>query len=119
MKITIENQDYEIDTKRAKELGLCKEVRKQITSFNIGDVFDAPGCRRIVIIAVNWTCTGEKVYNIVGASGLNLFSNFGSKLDKLSTYNKMLDYLNNYKYVLIGNINDAVRKVINNLSSPF
>lgn len=123
MKITLENQEYEIDIERAKQLGLCKEVRKQITSFKVGDVLQAPSHRRSVITAVNWCYSGDQEksqrYNLAGIHGLNLFSNFGSDLEKLPTYEGMLEYLNSQQFVLIGNINDEVATAINNLSSPF
>lgn len=123
MKITLENQEYEIDIERAKQLGLCKEARKQITSFKVGDVFHAPSHSRIVITAVNWCYSGERninqQYNIVGSYGLNLFSNFGSDFEKLPTYEGMLEYLNSQQFVLIGNINDKVHAAINDMSSPF
>ena len=122
MKITLENKEYEIDIERAKQLGLCKKVHEQITSFKVGDVFHAPGHSRIVITAANWCYSSDKNnrrYNIAGSCGLNLFSNFGSDLEKLPTYEKMLNYLNNQQFVLIGNINSEMATAINNLSSPF
>lgn len=123
MKITLENQEYEIDIKGAKELGLCKVVHKPITSFKVGDVFHAPSHRRAMIIEVNWCHNGnrraDQRYNLAGINGLHLFSNFDSKFKELPTYDEMLDYLNEGQFVLIGNINDQVATAINNLSSPF
>ena len=113
MKITIENQDYEIDIKRAKELGLCKEVRKEITDINAGDVFEAPWGERVLIVEAVYggKSFGTKRYNIAG-HGLELFSYFGSKPHD---YKETMEWLNKYKYTFIANINLDVKELIKNV----
>jgi hypothetical protein len=114
MKITIENQDYEIDIKRAKELGLCKEVRKEITDINAGDVFEAPCGERVLIVEAKYgsKSSGSKLYNIAGLDGLELFSDFGSKPHY---YKETMKWLNRGEWTFIANINLDVKELIKNV----
>jgi hypothetical protein len=114
MKITIEEKGYEIDIQRAKELGLCKEVRKEIIDINAGDVFEAPWGERVLIVEVKrgFKSSGSKFYNIAGFDGLEFFSYFGSKPHD---YKEMMEWLNKYKYTFIANINLDVKELIKNV----
>lgn len=52
MKITIENEEYDLNIDRAVELGIAKKVRPKLTSIKPGDVFkvNPKGNNYIVII---------------------------------------------------------------------
>lgn len=111
MKITIEEKDYEIDIQRAKELGLCKEVGKEITDINAGDVFEAPCRERVLIVEAVYGSKsfGSKRYNIAGLDGLELFSDLNNE----PLYHKeMIAWLNKNKYTFIANINLDVKGLI-------
>lgn len=118
MKVNIDNKEFEIDIERAKELGLCKEVRKLVTSFEVGDVFEAIGHSRIVITEATWSSTGgNKRYNIAGLHGFKVFGNMGADVSNLPIHKQFLNYLNENGFVFIGNINSDVQALIDSLPS--
>jgi hypothetical protein len=114
MKITLENKEYEIDIERAKQLGLCKEVRKEITDINAGDVFEAPWGERVLIVEAVYGSKsfGTKRYNIAGLDGLELFSDLNSEP---LNHEEMMAWLNEGKYTFIANINLDVKELIKNV----
>lgn len=113
MKITLENQEYEIDIQRAKELGLCKEVAKEITDFNVGDVFECQNGERVLIVQSEHGNKSEHGarYNIAGLNGLKVFSDFGSSL---LNHQQMLKWLRDNEYSFVANINDDIEELIKN-----
>lgn len=104
MKIEFENNEYEIDVKRAIELGICKKARKEITEFRVGDVFDCFGARVLIVEHMH----GGDQYNIAGLNGLKLYSDFDEPL----TYSEMLEFLNEADYKFVANINDKIAELI-------
>lgn len=111
MKITLENQEYEIDIERAKKLGLCKEVGKEITDINAGDVFEAPCRERVLIVEAVYGSKsfGTKLYNIAGLDGLEVFSDLNNEP---LNYKEMIAWLNERKCTFIANINLDVKGLI-------
>jgi hypothetical protein len=107
MKIEFENNQYEIDVKRAIELGICKKVRKEITDFNVGDVFEGKSGVRVLIIQSKFF---SDAYNIAGICGVSLFSNFAEPLSA----KQMFDYLNENGYEFVDNINEQIHDLIAN-----
>jgi hypothetical protein len=106
MKIEIEGKEYEIDINRAKELGLCKEIK--ITDFSVGDVFETKCGSRVLIIRSTYNPYGYK-YNIAGNDGLYLYSDFG---ENPLGREQMLDFLNKHEYKFIKNINSDIETLI-------
>jgi hypothetical protein len=113
MKITIEEKGYEIDLERAKELGLCEEVAKEITDFNVGDVFEYQSEERVLIVQSEHGDKSEHGarYNIAGLNGLEVFSDFGSGL---LNHQQMLKWLRDNEYSFVANINDDIEELIKN-----
>ena len=116
MKITIEDKDYEIDIQRAKELGICKEVRKPISSFMVGDVFTSRSGERILILQAAFAepyavaCTER--YNIAGIDGLCLFPDFRDSEGRTATKDELLKFLNKNQWTFASNINNKVKELI-------
>lgn len=107
MKIEFENNQYEIDVERAIGLGICKKVRKEIADFNIGDVFEAPGGSRVLIIQSKYY---SNAYNFAGRYGVSLYSDFDEPLSA----NQIVDYLNHNEYEFVANINEQIHELIVN-----
>lgn len=110
MKVTLDGKEYEVNLAKAKELGLCKEIEPQITSFFVGDIFKAASSCRVMIIQSQYR---NPTYTLAGLSGLELFSNISHSL-----YEKeMLEYLNKHRYKFLGNINKGISELINKCSN--
>lgn len=107
MKITIEDNEYEIDVERAIELGICKKARKEITNFNVGDVFEGQAGVRVLIIQSKFFADE---YNIAGICGVLLYSDFAKPLSA----KQMIDYLNENGYEFVDNINEQIHDLIAN-----
>ena len=103
MKITINEKEFEIDTERAIELGICKRISK-IKKIKAGDVFES-GMERVMIIQ---PICGVKKFNIVGFNGLEPFGDFS----ELQTRDDMIELLNEGDYTFIANINDQINELI-------
>lgn len=100
-----DGKEYEVDIERAKNIGLCKEIRPEIISFRVGDVFKSNGGLPVFIIQSEYF---NHTYAFAGLDGLELFSNISPSLTK----REMVEYLNKNKYKLLGNINSDIRKLI-------
>jgi len=112
MKIVIGEKEYEIDIERAKELGICKESHKKITSINVGDVFYSPGgsISNVLIVQCGWCAVDHlQRYSFAGYDGLKNFSTFG---EQGVIESKVLDYLNKHEMVFLKNINDELKVLI-------
>ena len=106
MKIEFENNEYQIDVKRAIELGICKKARKEITDFSVGDVFEESDTRVLIIQPLYWV----DGYNVAGLNGVLPYSDFDEPL----TYEEMINFLNKDEYEFVANINDQIHKLIVN-----
>lgn len=102
MKFEHEGKEYEIDLTKAKELGLCKEILKEIKNVQAGDVFKNAFGTKILIVEAIYKNTS---YNIAGLCGLRLFSDFRVSPKSKS---ELLEWLNHKKYVFVKNINDEI-----------
>ena len=107
MKIEFENNQYEIDVERAIELGICKKARKEITDFNVGDVFEGQAGVRVLIIQSKFFADA---YNIAGIYRVSLYSDFDEPLSA----NQIVDYLNHNEYEFVDNINKQIHELIVN-----
>jgi hypothetical protein len=103
MKITIKEKEFEIDIERAKELGICKEVKK-INEIKAGDVFEGSRARVVIFQPIY----GIEEFIIVGIDGLQPFSNF----HELQTRYEMTEFLSEGDYTFIANINDQILELI-------
>lgn len=103
MKITIEEKEFEIDVERAKELSICKEVKK-IKEIKAGDVFESDGSRVMIIQPLY----GIGKFNIVGINGLKPYSDF----EDLQTQEEMIELFNSEGYTFIANINYDIAELI-------
>ena len=112
MKITIEGINYEINMQKAKELGICTEIREQIESFNVGDVFekvDEGGNVRVLISQSSHGSRREDKYNIAGCIGLEVYSDFS---DRSISEKELLKWLNKREYKFVKNINKQISNLI-------
>lgn len=107
MKIEFENNQYEINIERAIELGICKKIRREITDFRVGDVFESPnGVRVLTIQTLHWA----DAYNIVGLHGVLPYSDFSKPL----THEDMIEHLNAFEFEFVANINEQINDLIDN-----
>jgi len=111
MEVTIDGNKYKIDIEKAKQLGLCKQVYKEITDFSVGDIFRRPTCgTKLMIVQALYRSYTNRHYNIAGFSGLELYSDFG---EETKSKNELLRWLNEREYIFVKNINDEIIKLIN------
>jgi len=109
-KIEIEGKEYSIDIEKAKSMGLLIEQKKLIKDFDVGDLFRLSDDCNVVI--VNNGYRFEPMYNIIGLSNsFEMYSDFGR--DGLS-YNDMLEWLKESEAVFVKNLNEDLRKIIEN-----
>lgn len=116
MQITLKNKQYELNTRRAIELGVLKVLREPITKIDIGDVFKKDGHNAIVLIGAVYDYYGgsdSKCYSFVG---LNRSLAPHSNYPKLLSCNEVMDRLNEEEWIRIGNINEefkaALKKIV-------
>lgn len=109
-KIEIEGKEYSIDIEKAKSMGLLIEQKTLIEDFDVGDLFKFPCGSNVIIVTNGYRF--EPMYNIIGLSdSFEMYSDFGR--DGLS-YNDMLEWLNKGKAVFVKNLNEDLRKIIEN-----
>lgn len=120
MKVTYEGSEFEINIKKAKSLGLLKEVSKPITSFKVGDTYRLSGGNYVVVVDVGYNCEyGERDprYAFAGLDdGMRTYSPF---LRQGGTPEDVLKELNNYRVgsgaVFVKNINEDFKKLLKSL----
>jgi hypothetical protein len=109
MKITIENQEYELDLDKAVKDGYLKKIHQQITDFSVGDVFLNRRTPVVIIETFHSIYASVRRYNFIGlGKTMKPFSDF----DKDVSHQEMLDYLNKGNFVFQKNINAEFGKLI-------
>lgn len=110
MKIEIEGKEYSIDIEKAKSMGLLIEQKTRIEEFDVGDWFKLPCGSNIIIVTNGYRL--DRMYNIIGlCDSFEMYSDFGR--DGLS-YNDMLEWLNKSDAVFVKNLDEDLRKIIEN-----
>lgn len=107
IEIQVGNEKYIVDLEKAKQLGVIK--RKELTSFDSGDVFKTKFGTTILVLEIftSYKSISER-YQIFGLDGqLKAFSDF----NKLQTKQQILDLLNRNEYLFVKNVNDTSEKL--------
>lgn len=117
MKITHDDIEYDVDVKRAIELGICKPIGCKVVS---GGVYHShppdQDLKSVLVLQTNW-CTLRSVplYQIYGDvpvrnrnGELLPFSNFLSPVEE----SKIAEFLQNNKYVLKKRIGNEIINLI-------
>lgn len=113
MQITLKNKKYELNARRAIELGVLKVLREPITRIDIGDVFKKEGHNAIVFIKAIWSSPSYDPdfhgYSFVGLDRkLMPHSNYGA----LISYREAMDMINEEELNRIGNINEQFKEAL-------
>jgi len=112
MQITLKNKRYELNARRAIELGVLKALHEPITKIDVGDVFKKEGYDAIVLIKAVYDyvlSSGSKCYSFVGLDrSLMPHSNYL----KLLSYDEAMNRLNEEGWIRIGNINEEFKAAL-------
>lgn len=113
--ITIDGKQFTLDIDKAVEDGYLKPVRKEITSdyLSVGNVFVRSVCRSIRVILVRTQYRSG--WSLVGHNGLSVFSDSHFNTGKHLDDDEILKILNNSEYEYVGNINEGVKQMVENL----
>jgi hypothetical protein len=112
MKITIEGTNYEINIEKAKQLGLCTEIRQPIKGFQVGDVFslnEEGSSLRVLIVQSTYGGKKKPTYNIAGINGVYLYSDFR---DRAVSQTEILKFLNERNFKFLKNINNEIASLV-------
>ena len=112
-KIEIEGKEYSIDIEKAKSMGLLIEQKTLIEDFDVGDLFKLPCGSNVIIVTNGYNGYNfEQMYNIISLyDSFEMYSDFGR--NGLS-YNDMLEWLKESEAVFVKNLNEDLRKIIEN-----
>lgn len=117
MNVTIEGKEYTIDTAKAIELGICKEIDnrkfgKDMISVRVGDVFMGSSRCTFFIISGAAGINGFKYHTVGADQGLEPWSSL--PLSKEAMADDINTRYADWQY--IGNINEGVRKLVTDLA---
>lgn len=117
--LTLGNKEYKVDLNKLIQLGLIEEnvetleeqepTPHKIETFEVGDVFTSDYVT-VLITQCSHLDYASGSYQIAGLDGLEVYSDFNKPID----YSTMLSFLNDGDYVFVKNINEGIKKLLNN-----
>ena len=117
-KVSINGTEYNIDIDAAIDAGILKKMKKHISSFSTGDVFqygNDPTRNDLyaIIVRINHNIDHSSLYVLLGASDNGLTA-WSTDTKYALTYNEMLSYLNRSPYSFCGNVKNNFNILLQN-----